>query len=325
MKRSSILLGQTALLLIASSTAAIAQSPTTGSFIGKVTDGNGSPVEGAKVILTGPALQGSRTAITGADGSYRIPFIPSGNGYIAKAVAPSGSFQSKNLTLAPWQNFTLNFIVRKAEEASAVVEVLATQSVIAIDTTTVTDAHTITTEALQSLPVFSRDYSAAVYLSPGVVDGGRGTANPNIAGGTAFENNYLVDGQNVTDPRYGQNKTKINTLAIESIQVQGGGYEPEYGRATGGIISVVTKTGSNEFQTDFEATFRPKSTIAAASAQSVLPFNAARDEQGNQTDVAFWTGGPVIKDRLWYSFGLSQSSSATDRTYGQVYLWLYHR
>lgn len=313
-------LGFTAVALVAGSgIVAHAQSSSTGNFTGKVSDASGKAVSGAQVILTGPGLQGARTMVTGPDGIYRFPLTPTGSNYSIKVVAQNGGAQSTGLGLEPWKTSTQNFTIKSAAAAGTTVEVVAVASNITVDNTTTTDAKTYTSETLQSVPLAGRDWSTAAYLAPGVVEGGRGAANPNMGGGTAFENNYIVDGMNVTDPLLGTNNTRVNTLAIESVQVQSGGYEPEYGRATGGVISVVTKTGSNDFRADVELTSRPKSSIAAASAQGSLPFYSARTAQGDQATASFWLGGPILKDKLWYSLGISVDQSTTETKYGKTY------
>jgi outer membrane receptor for ferrienterochelin and colicin len=321
MNRIFTRLGFTAAALVAGSgIVAHAQSSSTGVFTGKVTDASGKLLAGAQVILTGPSLQGARTMVTGPDGIYRFPLTPSGNNYSLKVTTPNGGAQATGLGLDPWKSFVQNFTVKSVTStAAATVEVLATASAVTVDNTTTTDSRTFSAENLQAVPLANRDWSAAAYLAPSVVDGGRGTANPNIGGGTAFENNYIVDGMNVTDPVLGTNNTRVNTLAIETVQVQTGGYEPEYGRATGGVISVVTKTGSNDFHADAEFTFRPKSMIAGATAQASLPFYAGRSAAGDQSTMSFWLGGPIIKDTLWYSLGINVDASKTTASYGQSY------
>ncbi|MDE3245510.1 MAG: TonB-dependent receptor, partial [Acidobacteriota bacterium] len=315
MNRTITRLGLTGLALVAGAVA-YAQSPTTGMITGKVTV-SGNPAAGAKVILSGPALQGARTVVTETDGSFRFSFVPSGQGY-QLVVSKSGSetVSSKNITVEPWGNLARNF---KLAAAGATVEVFAAPTAVTVDNTTTVDSRTFSAEALQSIPLNNRDYMAAAYLAPGVVDSGRGQANPNMSGATGFENNYIVDGLNVTDPLLGTNNTHINTLAVESVQIQSGGFEPEYGRATGGVISVVTKTGSNDFHGDLELTLRPKSGIAKATAQGALAFNAARIAEANNTTSALWVGGPLVKDKLWYSIGFSSDATNTERSYGMVY------
>jgi hypothetical protein len=318
MNRIFTRLGFTAAALVAGSgIIAHAQSSSTGIFTGKVSDSSGKPVAGAQVILSGPGLQGARTMVTGPDGSYRFPLTPSGTNYSIKVVAQSGGAQASGLGLDPWKTSIQNFTIKTAAAAGTTVEVIAAASNVTVDNTTTTDSKTYSAEILQSVPLAGRDWTTAAYLAPGVVDGGRGTANPNMGGGTAFENNYIVDGMNVTDPLLGTNNTRVNTLAVESVQVQSGGYEPEYGRATGGVISVVTKTGSNDFHADMEVTYRPESAIAKASAQGNLPFSSGRSSQGNQMTTSIWLGGPILKDKLWYSLGITSDQSNTGMSYGQ--------
>ena len=96
MNRTISRLGLTGLALVAGAVA-YAQSPTTGSFSGKVTDPTGAPIAGARVSISGPALQGVRTVVTGADGSYRLPFVPTGGGYSLKAATANSGAQAKDL------------------------------------------------------------------------------------------------------------------------------------------------------------------------------------------------------------------------------------
>lgn len=323
MTRNITRLGLTLAAIVAGASVS-AQTPNTGLLSGKVLDEKGGPVVGATVTLSGPAMQGARSSMTDAEGKYRFPFVPTGGWYqlsVTKQgiVAPS----VRNIGVEAWKTI-INDIktkpVASVQSVGATVEVVAGTSNQIVDTTTVTTSSTFSSDALKALPLGSRDASAAAYLTPGVADGGRGQANPNIAGGTAFENNYVVDGVNVTDPLYGENLTRVNNLAVESVQIQTGGFEPEYGRATGGVISVVTKTGSNKFQAEMEVTSRPKSSIARATAQADLSFNAARIDQGNQTTTSFWLGGPIIKDKLWYSLGISADKTETSRSYGLIHI-----
>ena len=318
MSRMFTRLGFTAVALVAGSgIVAHAQSSSTGVFSGKVSDASGKALAGAQVILSGPALQGARTVVTGVDGIYRFPLTPAGSGYSIKVVAQGGSAGASNLSVDPWKTSPKDFTIKSGSAAAATVEVIA--SAATVDNSTTTESRTYSGETLQSVPLASRDWSAAAFLSPGVVEGNRGDKNPNISGGTGFENNYIVDGMNVTDPVLGTNNTRVNTLAVESVQIQTGGFEPEYGRALGGVISVVTKTGSNDFHADAEFTFRPKSMIAAASAQASLPFSSGRTAQGDQSTMSFWVGGPIIKDVLWYSLGINSDQSANTATFGPSY------
>jgi hypothetical protein len=114
-----------------------------------------------------------------------------------------------------------------------------------------------------------RNVTSLFYVAPGVAPGGAsGQANPSISGGSGLENQYVADGVNITDAAfggigvfsrvYGSVGTGINLSFIKEVQVKTGGFEPQYGRSTGGIVQIVTKTGSNEFHGALSANAAPK-------------------------------------------------------------------
>lgn len=312
------------LVAIVSAASLSAQTPNTGLLVGKVLNEQGGAVSGATVTLSGPAMQGGRSVTTDAEGRYRFAFVPTG-GWYQLSVTKTGIVAPavKNIVVEAWK--TINNDIKTKTVASlttgTTVEVVAAGSNVTVDNTTVTTSSTFSAESLKAMPLASRDVAAAAYLAPGVVDGGRGEGNPNIGGGTGFENNFVLDGVNVTDPLYGENKTRVNSLAVESVQIQTGGFEPEYGRATGGVISVVTKTGSNEWHADLEATARPKSMVAMASAQVELPWASARFEGGNEMTTSFWVGGPILKDKLWLSLGAALDKSNQTQSTNPMYVY----
>ncbi len=103
-----------------------------------------------------------------------------------------------------------------------------------------------------------RGVTGLFYAAPGVASGGgTGTANPSISGATGLENNYIADGVSITDGAfggigvysrvYGSLSSGINLSFVKEVQVKTGGFEAQYGKATGGIVQIVTKTGSNAF------------------------------------------------------------------------------
>src|SRR2546430_4178260 len=125
-----------------------------------------------------------------------------------------------------------------------------------IDTTSTPTGANIDADALTRLPV-GRRVSDTLYVAPGVSTGGSvGSANPSISGGSGLENQYVIDGVNVTNQGYGAlgsysivfgslgNATPFDF--VKEVQVKTGGYEAEFGQSTGGVVNVVTKSGSND-------------------------------------------------------------------------------
>ena len=127
-----------------------------------------------------------------------------------------------------------------------------------VDTTSTTIGATLDSETLSRLPV-GRRFSDTLYLVPGVSTGGSvGVANPSVGGSSGLENQYVIDGVNITNGGYGAlgsysivfgslgNGTPFDFM--EEVQVKTGGYEAEFGQATGGVINVITKSGCERVQ-----------------------------------------------------------------------------
>jgi len=122
----------------------------------------------------------------------------------------------------------------------------------------------------------------------------------------------MVDGIAVTDPAYGTNGSNIPVDFIEEVNVVTGGYMPEYGRSTGGVINAVTKSGSNEFHGSVFGNFTPGALTGPRPKiireSSTFEFET---KLWNSGDFGVELGGPILKDRLWFYAGFSPSLSRT--------------
>src|SRR5207248_2831593 len=147
-----------------------------------------------------------------------------------------------------------------------VVEV--TGNAITIDTTSTAVAANLTDQFYSSVPV-ARGVTSLFYASPGVTSGGgTGTANPSVSGGTGLENLYVADGVNITDGGfggigvysrlYGSLGSGLNLSFVKEVQVKTGGFEAQYGKSTGGIVQIVTKSGGDAFHGVIGGYFAPE-------------------------------------------------------------------
>ena len=148
-------------------------------------------------------------------------------------------------------------ITLKLELGTSATTIEVNASSIEVDTTSTAVGSNMTDTFYQSVPV-GRGVTGLFYAAPGVASGGgTGTANPSIAGGTGLENNYIADGVSITDGGfggigvysriYGSLSTGINLSFVKEVDVKTGGFEAQYGKSTGGIVQIVTKSGSNQF------------------------------------------------------------------------------
>jgi len=277
-------------LLIASG--AILSAQTTGALQGRVLDPKGRPVAGAKVTLSGPGFQGVRSATTDESGGYRIGLLPPGPCTItvtkdglntAKAQAQLGLDRTATVDIA------MNAV------AMATVEV--TETNVSVDLKATTSGSNFTSEAILNLPT-SRDFANIALLSPGVTQDSVGFK---VYGSSGAENNFVVDGINTTNVEFGTQGKKIPQEFIQEFQVKTGGYEAEYGKATGGIINVITKSGGNEFTGDVftysEGRYFKSGNQHAHDANLRLKPLLLENKI---SEFGFDVGGPIIKDKLWF-------------------------
>ena len=277
-------------LLIASGVVLSAQ--TTGALQGRVLDPKGRPVAGAHVTLSGPAFQGGRSATTDESGGYRIGLLPPGPCTIT-ATKEGLNTAKAQVQVGLDRTATVDLVMNVV--AAATVEVTDVSS--AMDLKATTSGANFTSEAILKLPT-SRDFANIALLSPGVTQDNAGFK---VYGSSGAENNFVVDGINTTNVEFGTQGKRIPQEFIQEFQVKTGGYEAEYGKATGGIINVITKSGGNEFSGDVFAysegrIFKSGNEHANDANLRLKPLIL----ENRTSEFGFDVGGPIIKDKLWF-------------------------
>ena len=305
--------GRTATLLsalalaFATAASAAAQQTTTGTISGRVADAQNLSIPGATVAVIGP--QGTKTAVTDAEGRFSVPFLTPGMYTVRAELEGFRSVEQRNVNVSLGQRVGLNLTM----EIGALTETVeVTVAAPVVDTSTTTIGGVLGADLLNSAPV-GRKMTDALYLVPGVSSGGEvGRANPSVAGGSGLENQYIVDGTNITNAGYGaigSYSIVFGSLGsgvtydfVKEIQVKTGGYEAEYGQATGGVVNVVTKSGSNDFSGSAFGYFRPEA-LESTWTPLVLPnlTQVAANRTGTHVnDTGFEMGGPIYRDRAFF-------------------------
>jgi hypothetical protein len=235
-------------------TAAFAQDTlTTGSISGNVVDSNGGVVPGATVKLSTPT--GERTATTNEQGHYEFSNLVPGSTY--KVRVEKEGFKAGEVTdvIVLVGKSTTAAITLQAGNISEVVTVTGGGE--GIDQGSTATSSNLNDQLFSNIPV-QRGVSGLFYLAPGTTDSlGGGRDNPSISGGSALDNLYVADGVNITDSAfggigtftrsYGALGTGINTSFIKEVQVKTAGFEPQYGQSQGGIVNIITQSGSTEY------------------------------------------------------------------------------
>src|SRR5438270_2455886 len=286
-----------------------AESSVRGNLAGTVVDSSGAVVTGAKVTISGPT--GTKSDTTNQDGQFLFPLLSPGF-YTVKV--EKGSFKTadvKGLEVVTGKTSNVR-VGMVAGQATEVVEVSG--NAITVDTTSTAVSANLTDTFYSSVPV-ARGVTGLFYASPGVTSGGgTGTANPSISGGTGLENNYIADGVSITDGgfggigvysrNYGSLSTGINLSFVKEVDVKTGGFEAQYGKSTGGIVQIVTKSGSNQFHGSVGGYFAPQQFEATRKeADDFGRFNlqGKNFHEGNM-DLDAELGGyvPHFKDHLFF-------------------------
>ncbi|MEJ2421565.1 MAG: carboxypeptidase-like regulatory domain-containing protein, partial [Acidobacteriota bacterium] len=219
---------------------ALAQS-NTGSISGKVVDQKGNPIPGATVVVSSPALQGTKGTATGKDGNFLIPYLPPSSDYTVTVSAEG--FNKVVLSKVQVQlNSTTNQNI-SLESGKSVVTVTAHPPAVSLKDTKVST--NLTSQELSLLPL-GRGYQNTLFLAPTAINAGAG-GNPGVAGSTADENVWIINGINTTDVVTGTFGTNLNYNFVREVEVNTGGLPAEYSSSTGGLFNVLTKSGSNEF------------------------------------------------------------------------------
>ena len=287
-----------------------AQSSTTGAIQGVITDAASSaPLAGVTVIATSPATQQQQTAITDDKGEYKITDIPPGE-YLVTFYYADITVEQSHVHVGIGKTTPVYQKIDQTKAGGEVVHIQATAPT--IDPTSTTQGITIDKNYIKNIPVPGRTFDALLGAAAGSQNDGVGTS---FSGSSSLENQYIVDGVNTTGLTLGTVGSPVINDFIEEIEIMTGGYNAEYGRATGGVVQVVTKSGSNEFKGSIFGYWTPGQLTAATK---LSPVNASSIDvtpnQAYQVDFGFELGGPIIKDKLWFYVGFVPSFTQTDYT-----------
>lgn len=279
----------------------LAEAQTVASIVGGAEDANGQPVTGILVRIAGDSLLGGeQQQLTEADGRVRFVDLLPG---VYRVEATAEGFQSvkiDDVRLSPGETADLTFFmeVKTTEEV-----IVVTREAPALDFRKTSLGGSLSKELMRALPQARTRFQTATRFFPGVdISGNAGY--PQINGGSNYSNAFLVDGANTTDPTLHGFSTNLNYGAVCDIEVQTGGLSPEYGDVTGGVVNVVTCSGSNKHEGEVSARY-------LGSAISLDGPTPQGDLVGYGTSVN--AGGPIIQDRLWYFASLDYGNTETMR------------
>src|SRR6476469_6949568 len=286
-----------ALSLAIFATSAMAQTSTTGSIEGTVTDPNGASVKGATVTATSPNLISAQSATTKDDGRYQISNLPPGKYKISVDAGGFAKFTTSEFDVNLGRTSTADASLQLAS-ATATVQVTGGAVVDAAQNTT---GSNVSTDQFSNFPT-QRTVQSLYTIAPTVTRSGLRDAagrdrDPSVAGSSGPENNYILDGVNTTDPAFGGSGANLPFEFVQEVEVKTGADGAEYGRRTGGIFNVITKSGGNQFHGDI---FGYGTTKGLVRSVKNFPFTGSAPNGFSELDAGFDLGGAIRKDKLWF-------------------------
>jgi Carboxypeptidase regulatory-like domain len=282
----------------------VAQSLTTGSIAGVVSDQSGAVVPDAKIALRGSAQGDTRDRTTGKDGGYRFDLLNPGS-YVVTVTATGFESSNRSVEVAVGQVSTANLQL-KLGEASTTVTVEATAPLLNTENGNVSS--TINESQSANIPNPGNDITYMAQLAPGSVmnTAGGGLGNFVSYGMSALTTSFTLNGMDYNDPFLNVNNSGATNLTlgqneIQEVSIVTNGYSGEYGGLAGASVNYVTRSGTNEFHG--RATYYWNGRALNANDwfhNTTTPVTPRSFVNANQygADV----GGPIKKDKLFFYF-----------------------
>ena len=289
---------------------ALAQQNTS-VVTGTVVDASSKkPIGDVVVTATSPSLQGEQVAVTDATGLYRLPQLPPGVYTLRFDKESFQPYSRGDISLRLNTTIRLNAELLP-EGLQGTMEIVAAPP--AVDVGSTRTGVNVDKELMNRLAVVrpgskgsaGRSFESLAELAPGATSDSYGVS---LNGTSSPENGFLVDGLSTNNPALGILGTPLSVEFIQEVQVITGGFMPEFGRATGGVMTAITKSGSNELHGSIFGNLAP-------GGFEGTPTRVLREGTSITTNQRLWNlgdfgaslGGPIVKDKLWFFAGVAPS------------------
>jgi hypothetical protein len=270
-----------------------------GSLAGRVTDASGANLPGVSITATNPATGFNRTVVSGADGRYQFQSLLVGTYDVAADLSGFATVTTRGVEVQVASERTINFSMKQV----SVKESITVTAEAPLVSTTPSIGTVVSQKEIENLPLNGRQFANLGSLAPGTsLSVNSDPTKPGqltiaLNGGSGRNVNFTVDGGDNTDDTIGGALQNYNIEAVQEFSIQTQQYKAEYGRTTGGVLSVVTKTGTNSFEGSAYEFYRDKSlneetTTEKNTGAGKSPYK--RDQYGASV------GGPIIQDKMHF-------------------------
>lgn len=297
-----------------------AQARVTGADLsGVVTDASGGVLPGATVTVTNVETNIARTVVSDVNGRYVAPALPPGS-YGVKVEMPGFAPSVRSgVVLVLGQAIVLDFTLAVGATRE---EVTVTAGVPLVQVGRTELSSVVTQKFIDNLPINGRDFISFSVITPGVStdrtpqQGASATSGLSFTGQRARSNNIMVDGLDNNDPVVGAVRAVFSQEAIREFQVLADSYSAEFGKASGGVVNIVTKSGTNDLRGNAFFYFRDKRLNAKNYFDQYDVFgNPVSLEKApfNQKQWGATMGGPLKKNRSFFFASFERTDIADSR------------
>ncbi|HST12072.1 MAG TPA: carboxypeptidase regulatory-like domain-containing protein, partial [Terriglobales bacterium] len=305
-------------LILGIALAASAQN-TTASVRGTVTDGQGAAIAGANVTIANADTADSRSQKSDKDGSYTFPSLPIGRYTLTVTMEGFKTFQERDVLLHVNDSLTLDAQLSVGVRTETI-EVAANTT--QVELTNADLSGTIAGKQITELPLNGRSFAQLLTLVPGVAQdngfaynqkGLNGGADLSISGGASNANTFLVDGANNVDVGSGRTLLVYPSIdSIEEFKVLRNSYGAQYGGNSGGQVTLVTKSGTNQFHGSGYY-FGRNDVLNANNANLKANNPGAPTPKLRRNDFGYTVGGPIVKDKVFFFWSQEWNRQITGR------------
>jgi outer membrane receptor protein involved in Fe transport len=286
----------------------MAQSTTQGAIGGTVEDASGAVVAKATVTIRNDGTNSEVIVVSDASGYFKAPLLEPGTYTVTVAAPTFGDYRTKDVVVQVGQQTEIAPRM-KTGSANEVVEVTADSTVLNYESADVSAE--LTRQAIDDVPMQNRRWSALALSTPGVVSDSNGFGLVSVRGISTLLNNVEIDGADDNQAYFSEERGRTregystSANAVREFQVNSGVYSAQYGRAAGGVINSVTRSGANEMHGELEFTDLDKG-FGGYVPGSVDPFGHPLKPKDLRKIYGGSLGGALIKDKLFWFYTYDQ-------------------